>query len=85
LQHLIETGVLAVAGALLGLVLAALGLWSMRTLYSIYGPGREALARFDVYSIVIAIALAGVAALAAGLYPAWRVGRLPPAVYLKNQ
>lgn len=84
-QHLVETGVLATAGALLGLVLAALGLWILRTLYSIYGPGREALARFDIYSIVIAMALAGVAALAAGLYPAWRVGRLPPAVYLKSQ
>jgi len=26
-----------------------------------------------------------VATLAAGLYPAWRVGRLPPAMYLKSQ
>jgi len=29
--------------------------------------------------------LAVLAALAAGLYPAWRVGRLAPAVYLKTQ
>jgi ABC-type lipoprotein release transport system permease subunit len=29
--------------------------------------------------------LAIVAAIAAGLYPAWRIGRLPPASYLKSQ
>jgi ABC-type lipoprotein release transport system permease subunit len=35
--------------------------------------------------VCVAVALAVFAALAAGLYPAWRVGRLPPAVYLKSQ
>jgi ABC-type lipoprotein release transport system permease subunit len=38
-----------------------------------------------VFSVGITVALAIFAALAAGLYPAWRVGRLPPAVYLKSQ
>ena len=32
-----------------------------------------------------ALLLAVLATLAAGLYPAWRVGRLPPAKYLKSQ
>jgi putative ABC transport system permease protein len=88
-QHLVETGVLAGAGALLGLALAALGLWGLRTLYSVEAEFGEAgyqdLARFDSSSVVFAVALAVIAALAAGLYPAWRVGRLPPAVYLKSQ
>jgi putative ABC transport system permease protein len=88
-QHMVETGVLAAAGALFGLVLAAAGLWGLRALYSVeaeFGTsGYQDLAHFDVASIVIAVALAVVAALAAGLYPAWRVGRLPPAVYLKSQ
>lgn len=88
-QHMVETGVLAAAGALLGLVLAAGGLWGLRTLYAVetaFGAsGYQDLAHFDVASIVIAVTLAVVAALAAGLYPAWRVGRLPPAVYLKSQ
>jgi putative ABC transport system permease protein len=88
-QHLVETGLLAAAGALLGLALAALGLWGLRTLYSVeaqlgYGNPQE-LARFDGATVVIAVTLAVVAALAAGWYPAWRVGRLPPAVYLKSQ
>jgi putative ABC transport system permease protein len=88
-QHLVETATLAVAGALLGLALAALGLWGLRTLYSVaaqFGAaGYQELARFDFSSLVIAVALAIVAALAAGVYPAWRVGRLPPAAFLKSQ
>lgn len=88
-QHLVETGILAGAGSVLGLALAALGLWGLRMLYSVTaefgGGGYQELARFDFASVVIAMALAVVAALAAGVYPAWRVGRLPPAVYLKSQ
>ena len=34
---------------------------------------------------LMTVALAVGASLAAGLYPAWRVGRLAPAVYLKSQ
>src|SRR5439155_4986383 len=34
MQHLIEVGVLAAAGALLGLVLGALGLWGVHALYT---------------------------------------------------
>jgi putative ABC transport system permease protein len=34
-QHMVETGLLAAAGAILGLALGALGLWAMRTLYSV--------------------------------------------------
>jgi len=88
-QHLVETAMLAGAGAVLGLALAALGLWGLRALYAVQAEfgasGLQQLARFDIASVVIAISLAVIAALAAGLYPAWRVGRLPPAVYLKSQ
>jgi putative ABC transport system permease protein len=87
-KHIIEVGLLAVGGALLGLAFGALGLWGVRALYSNGGraaDGYAALARFDMSSVVWALVLALVSALAAGLYPAWRVGRLPPAVYLKSQ
>jgi putative ABC transport system permease protein len=89
-QHMVEAGLLAASGALIGLVLSAGGLWGLRALYSVeaaaYGAsGQQELAHFDLASVVIALTLAVVAALAAGLYPAWRVGRLPPAVYLKSQ
>jgi putative ABC transport system permease protein len=89
IQHMVETGMLAGAGALLGIALAACGLWGLRTLYAIeaqFGTnGYQDLAHFDLASIIIAVTLAILAACAAGLYPAWRVGRLPPAVYLKSQ
>jgi putative ABC transport system permease protein len=76
-------------GALLGLVLASAGLWTLQALNSIYQQfnerGAQDIAHIDVFSVCVAVTLAVFAALAAGLYPAWRVGRLPPAVYLKSQ
>ncbi len=89
-QHLVEVGVLSAAGALLGLALSALGLWTLRVLFddqdSMWGgSGLTQLIRIDMTSVVATVALAIFAALAAGLYPAWRAGRLPPAVYLKSQ
>jgi putative ABC transport system permease protein len=87
LQLLTEVGVVAAIGALFGLLLGALGLWGLRVLYA--DPNRpggyQALAHVDTTSIVTALVLAVVATVAAGLYPAWRIGRLPPASYLKAQ
>lgn len=90
-QHLVEVGTLACVGSLLGLALGAVGLAGLRALYTLPGQkdaaaaGIASLAHFDTASIVTAVTLAIVSALAAGLYPAWRIGRLPPAVYLKSQ
>jgi putative ABC transport system permease protein len=89
IQHLVHAGVLALAGSVLGIGLSALFLWGVRGMYggdpdSSRG-GYQALAHFNVISIVWATALAVVAALVAGLYPAWRIGRVPPALYLKSQ
>jgi putative ABC transport system permease protein len=90
MQHMVEVGLIAVAGATLGLGLGALGLRGFRALYELStlfnrGAGLQALAHIDVGSVMIAIALAVVATFAAGVYPAWRIGRIQPAVYLKNQ
>lgn len=87
-QHLVEVGVLAAVSSVVGLGLSALLLWGVRVLYtgsSETGGGYQELAHFDFVSIVWALVLAAAAALLAGLYPAWRIGRLPPAVYLKSQ
>ena len=88
-QHLIEVGVLAGLGAVLGLVFAAVGLWAVHGLYASvrFGEpgGYQELIHFDTSSVVWAVVLATIATLAAGLYPAWRIGRLPPAIYLKSQ
>jgi len=89
IQHMVETGLVATAGALLGLVLTWIGLWGIHELYAINAqldaPGRDILSHPDFYSLGTAAGLAVVASLAAGLYPAWRVGRLAPAAFLKNQ
>jgi putative ABC transport system permease protein len=94
IQHLIEVGVLAAAGAVLGLGLGALGLVGVHALYVTNDPtnvisnslgGYQQLTHFDAISVLWAVVLALVSAVAAGLYPAWRIGRVAPAVYLKSQ
>ncbi len=89
IQHLVEVGALSVFGAMLGLALAALGLAAVHHLYAaahLNRPGGyQELTHFDSIGVFWAVALALVATFAAGLYPAWRVGRLPPAIYLKSQ
>jgi putative ABC transport system permease protein len=87
-QHLVEVGVISSIGALLGLALGALLLMGLRALYTVDptdAGGTQALAHVDVTSVVTALALAFFATIAAGLYPAWRIGRIPPATYLKAQ
>jgi putative ABC transport system permease protein len=88
-QLLIEVGVVSVLGAALGLVLAALGLVAVHHLYAAAHLGErggyQELTHFDVVGVVWAVILAMAATLAAGFYPAWRIGRLSPAVYLKSQ
>jgi putative ABC transport system permease protein len=87
LQLLTEVAVVASAGALAGLALGALGLRGLRALYAdpLRTGGYAALAHVDATSVIATLVLAIVATLAAGLYPAWRIGRLPPASYLKSQ
>ena len=87
-QHLVEVGVISTIGALLGLALGALMLMGLRVLYTVDptdSGGTQALAHADLTSVVTALALAFFATIAAGLYPAWRIGRIPPASYLKAQ
>jgi putative ABC transport system permease protein len=84
LQLLTEAGMLAAVGATAGLVLASLGLLGLRAMYATGSSGFRTVMHIDVWSVAMAVALAVVSALAAGLYPAWRVGRLAPAVYLKS-
>lgn len=85
LQHLVEVGLLACAGAALGLALGAAGLRAVQALYASSGDAYGALAHFDPIGIAWALALAALSTLAAGLYPAWSVGRLPPAQYLRSR
>jgi putative ABC transport system permease protein len=80
-QQIIEVGLIGLSGGLIGLLLIALGLQGIEYLYS--SPG--GLVKLDWLMIFTAIAIATVCSMIAGLYPAWRVCRIPPATQLKTQ
>ncbi|MBY0367194.1 MAG: ABC transporter permease [Roseateles sp.] len=80
-QFIVEAGLLGLAGALLGLALAAGGLWLVR-----HSPNEYArLAELDAPMLALTLGLALLASLCAGLLPAWRAALVTPAVQLKVQ
>jgi putative ABC transport system permease protein len=81
-QCLIETGVVGLAGGIIGLALTALGLWAARSLLS---KEFVALAHLDWADTGIAVLLAVGATVLAGLYPTWRAAHVQPAWQLKAQ
>ncbi len=80
-QHLVEVGVIGLGGGLLGIALAALGLFGVRNLYENYSE----LTRLDFTMVLTAIGIAVLSGLLAGFYPTWRVCRVQPAAHLKTQ
>lgn len=85
LQHLVETAVIALAGSALGLALSWAELDAIHALYSGSNDAYGLLAHFDPLGVLWALGLAALATIIAGLYPAWRIGRVPPALHLKSQ
>lgn len=81
-QCLVETGVIGLAGGVLGLGLTLLGLLGLRTLLSEH---LVALTHMDATDVEISIALGVVATVVAGIYPTWRASRVQPAWQLKSQ
>ncbi|KFZ30157.1 ABC transporter substrate-binding protein [Pseudidiomarina salinarum] len=81
-QHLIEAGLIGAAGGLLGLILAWLGL---KGINGLYGDQINGLTSLDPNMIALAIGLAVISTILAGLYPTWRACSVPPAGQLKTQ
>ena len=79
-QFGIESALIGVAGGLLGVGIAELGLWSVRQRPDDYAQ----LAHMDAPMLAMTVLLAIVVSLAAGLLPAWRACRIPPALQLKT-
>jgi putative ABC transport system permease protein len=79
LQFGIESAVIGVAGGVLGLMIAELGLWSVRQ----RPDGYAQLAQMDAAMLLGNFALAVCASVLAGLLPAWRACRIAPALQLK--
>ncbi|MBT8449396.1 MAG: ABC transporter permease [Gammaproteobacteria bacterium] len=82
LQHSVESIIIGIAGGLVGLFLAWLGLQGVTILF---GDEIARLARLDVMMVITAIGLAIVSALLAGFYPTWRACNVQPATQLKTQ
>jgi len=80
LQCLVEAGVVGVAGGLLGLPLAWLGLWMVRQ----QPVSFAASAHLDLSMLGVTLLLAVLATLGAGIWPAWRASRVAPALQVKS-
>ena len=79
-QYVIECETIGFLGGIVGVGLSLLGVEAVNRLFTI-----SFQFRIDQNMIAIAILLSLVAGLVAGLYPAWRVCSIPPAVYLKER
>ncbi|MCA0393400.1 MAG: ABC transporter permease [Proteobacteria bacterium] len=80
-QCLVEAGTIGLAGGILGLGFALLGLWGVRQQPSGYAE----LAHLDLSMLLTTFAIAVAASLFAGLLPAWRAMQVTPAIQLKSQ
>ena len=75
-----ESALIGVAGGLLGIGVAELGLWSVRHRPDDYAH----LARMHGGMLLATVVLAVIVSIVAGLLPAWRACRVPPAIQLKT-
>ncbi len=80
MQCMVETGVIGLAGGLLGLALTGLGLIGVR---AVLAKDMSSLTHLDLVDVVLAVLLAVVAAVLAGIYPTWRATQVQPAWQLK--
>ncbi len=79
-QFLVEAGTIGLAGGVLGLVFAAIGVWLVR-----HGTTRGAqFVNLDATALLITFALAIEASVLAGLLPAWKACEVSPASQLKS-
>jgi putative ABC transport system permease protein len=93
-QHLIEVVVVGLIGGLVGLAFSFGGLALLRLMFSAGledndNPARvqmlQSLNHMDFSMILFATLLSLLTGVLAGIYPAWRIGRLTPATFLKTQ
>jgi len=94
-QHLMEVVILGAIGGSIGIGLAAVGLPLIRAFFfwqatmsddnPDYARVAQSLSHMDGHMILTAVSLSLFAGFLAGIYPAWRIGRMPPATFLKIQ
>lgn len=79
-EHLVECETIGVLGGLLGIALSIGGLEAVNSLFD-----NEFSFSLDGNMLVVSILLSLLAGLVAGMYPAWRICTIPPAVYLRER
>lgn len=94
-QHLLEVVVVGLLGGAAGMALTLGGLGSLKVLMfsgrlaHSNNPDRLALVQsfvhMDIPVMLAAVGLSLLAGILAGIYPAYRIGRLAPATFLKTQ
>jgi len=80
-QHMVEVGLIGFCGGVLGLLWA----WGSLSLLSAHFELEDALTQLGYSMWVLAPSIAIIAALLAGIYPAWRICSTNPSVHLKSQ
>jgi putative ABC transport system permease protein len=84
-QHVVECELVGLLGGAIGMALATGGLALMNNFMKTTFVSRGDLFRMDAPMAALSLALSLVAGLIAGVYPAWRVCRIAPAIHLKLQ
>jgi putative ABC transport system permease protein len=94
-QHLMEVIVLGVIAGAIGIGLADVGLRLIRKYFfwqanmpadnPAFATVAQSLSHLDARMLLVSVGLSLLAGLLAGIYPAWRIGRMAPATFLKIQ
>ncbi len=83
MQHLIECEMVGLIGGAGGILLAMLALrLIVRMMPNLSGFLAEDTFQLDGAMMVVAVGLALLAGLSAGIYPAWRASRISPAMQI---
>lgn len=77
-----EVAIIGVAGGAFGLILALLGLQGVKVINTGH---YDRLVTMDMNLVAFAIVASIVSAIIAGLYPTWRICKIPPGYHLKTQ
>lgn len=78
--HVIEAKLIGIGAGIVGLALAAIAVPLLNALV----PDRIADANIDGTAVLVTVAVAVAVGIAAGVYPAWRATKQPPAVFLRG-
>ena len=80
MQHIVECEVVGLLGGVLGIGLSVIALDLINRLFD-----NQFAFHLDFNMVMAALFLSLVAGLIAGVYPSWRICRVAPATYLKEQ